>query len=341
MKAVQLSAYDTKPELVEVADPHADGALDVVVKIGGAGVCRTDLHIIEGQWEQKSGVTLPYTIGHENAGWVEEVGSAVTSVKPGDPVILHPLATCGLCRYCRAGDDVHCAASAFPGIDSNGGYAEYLKTNARAVVKLDSSLQPVDVAALADAGLTAYHAVAKAARFLRPGDTAVVIGAGGLGHIGVQVLAALSAARMIVVDRSEPALTLAAELGAHHTVVADGTQVQQVLDLTDGNGAEAVIDFVGEGGAIDDGVAMLRRAGNYYVIGYGGTLAIPTIDIISTEINFIGNLVGSYNDLVELMVLAAQGKVSLHTSTYPLAEFATALSDLDAGNVRGRAILVP
>lgn len=341
MKAVQLSAYDTKPELVDVPDPHADGALDVVVKIGGAGVCRTDLHIIEGQWEQKSGVTLPYTIGHENAGWVQEVGSAVTSVKPGDPVILHPLATCGLCRYCRAGDDVHCDASAFPGIDSNGGYAEYLKTNARAVVKLDTSLQPADVAALADAGLTAYHAVAKAARFLRPGDTAVVIGAGGLGHIGVQVLAALSAARMIVVDRSEPALKLASDLGAHHTVVADGTQVQQVLDLTDGNGAEAVIDFVGEGGAIEDGVGMLRRAGNYYVIGYGGTLSIPTIDVISTEINFIGNLVGSYNDLVELMVLAAQGKVSLHTSTYPLAEFATALSDLDAGNVRGRAILVP
>ncbi|ORM26959.1 NAD(P)-dependent alcohol dehydrogenase [Williamsia sp. 1135] len=341
MRAVQLSAYDTKPELVEVPDPHADGALDVVVKIGGAGVCRTDLHIIEGQWEQKSGVTLPYTIGHENAGWVEEVGSAVTSVKPGDSVILHPLATCGLCRYCRAGDDVHCVASAFPGIDSNGGYAEYLKTNARAVVKLDSSLKPADVAALADAGLTAYHAVAKAARFLCPGDTAVVIGAGGLGHIGVQVLAALSAARMIVVDRSEPALKLASELGAHHTVVADGTQVQQVLDLTDGNGAEAVIDFVGEGGAIEDGVGMLRRAGNYYVIGYGGTLSIPTIDVISTEINFIGNLVGSYNDLVELMVLAAQGKVSLHTSTYPLVEFATALSDLDAGNVRGRAILVP
>ncbi|OZG30225.1 alcohol dehydrogenase [Williamsia sp. 1138] len=341
MRAVQLSAYDTKPELVEVPDPHAEGALDVVVKIGGAGVCRTDLHIIEGQWERKSGVTLPYTIGHENAGWVEEVGSAVTSVKVGDPVILHPLATCGLCRYCRAGDDVHCVASAFPGIDSNGGYAEYLKTNARAVVKLDTSLKPADVAALADAGLTAYHAVAKAARFLRPGDTAVVIGAGGLGHIGVQVLAALSAARMIVVDRSEPALALASELGAHHTVVADGTQVQQVLDLTDGNGAEAVIDFVGEGGAIEDGVGMLRRAGNYYVIGYGGTLSIPTIDVISTEINFIGNLVGSYNDLVELMVLAAQGKVSLHTSTYPLAEFATALSDLDAGNVRGRAILVP
>jgi NAD+-dependent secondary alcohol dehydrogenase Adh1 len=341
MKAVQLGAYDTQPTLVDLPDPTITSPLDVIVKIGGAGVCRTDLHIIEGQWAKKSGVALPYTIGHENAGWVSEVGSAVNNVSVGDPVILHPLVTCGLCPACRAGDDVHCENSAFPGIDRDGGYAEYLLTNARAVVKLDPSLQPADVAALADAGLTAYHAVAKAARLLRPGQTAVVIGAGGLGHIGVQVLRALSSARMIVIDRSTDALKLASDLGAEHTIVADGTQVAQVLDLTDGKGAEAIIDFVGEGGAIEDGVAMLRRAGSYYVIGYGGTLSVPTIDIISTEVNFVGNLVGSYNDLAELMVLAAEGKVALHTSTYPLAAFDQALTDLDHGNVRGRAILVP
>ncbi|KAA8886558.1 NAD(P)-dependent alcohol dehydrogenase [Nocardia colli] len=341
MKAVQLAAYDSKPELVEVADPVIESPLDVIVKIGGAGVCRTDLHIIEGQWEQKSGVTLPYTIGHENAGWIEAVGPAVTGLRPGDPVILHPLMTCGLCRACRAGDDVHCASSQFPGIDTNGGYAEYLRTNARAVVKLDSALVPADVAALADAGLTAYHAVAKAARALRPGDKAVLIGAGGLGHIGIQVFAALSSAEMIVVDRSPAALALAQEIGAHHTVQADGNEAAAVLELTGGNGAEAVIDFVGEGGAIEAGVAMLRRAGNYYVIGYGGVLSVPTIDIISTEINFIGNLVGSYNDLVELMVLAAQNRVRLHTTRYALDDFAAALRDLDAGRVRGRAILVP
>ncbi len=341
MKAVQLHAYGETPVLRDVPDPQIKGPLDVIVRIGGAGVCRTDLHIIEGQWEQKSGVTLPYTIGHENAGWVEAVGDAVSHVAVGDPVILHPLVTCGLCRYCRAGDDVHCERSAFPGIDTDGGYAEFLATNARAVVKLDPTLEPSDVAALADAGLTAYHAVAKAARVLRPGDKVVVIGAGGLGHIGVQVLLALSAAEVIVVDRSPEALALIGEMGAHHTVVADGGQVQQVLDLTGGAGAEAVIDFVGEGGAIEDGVAMLRRAGSYFVIGYGGTLQIPTIDIISTEINFVGNLVGSYSDLVELMVLAAQGKVKLHTQKYALTEFAKALDDLDHGKVRGRAILIP
>jgi NAD+-dependent secondary alcohol dehydrogenase Adh1 len=341
MRAVQLGAYGSVPTLVDVPDPTIDGPLDVIVRVGGAGVCRTDLHVIEGQWREKSGVTLPYTIGHENAGWIEAIGSAVTNVQVGDPVILHPLSTCGLCRACRAGDDVHCENSSFPGIDSDGGYADYLKTSARSVVKLDSSLVPSEVAALADAGLTAYHAVAKASGTLRPGHKVVVLGAGGLGHIGIQVLAALSPAEMIVVDRSPEALALAKELGAGHTVLADGNQIETVLDITGGHGAEAVIDFVGEDGAVEDGVAMLRRAGSYYVIGYGGEIKIPTIDVISTEINFVGNLVGTYNDLVELMVLAAEGKVKLHTKTYALADFASALDDLDHGRVRGRAILVP
>ncbi len=341
MKAVQLPKYDVAPELVDLPDPEITGPLDIVVRIGGAGVCRTDLHIIEGQWAEKTGVPLPYTLGHENAGWVSAVGSAVTNVAVDDPVILHPLVTCGLCRACRDGDDVHCSNSSFPGIDSDGGYAEYLKTTARSAIKLDRSLQPAGVAALADAGLTAYHAVAKAARKLRPGDRAVVIGAGGLGHIGVQVLRALSSVEMIVVDRNADALALAKELGADHTIISNDDTVSAVQDLTDGNGAEAVIDFVGEGGAVEVGVGCLRRNGNYYVIGYGGAINVPTIDIISTEINFIGNLVGSYNDLAELMVLAARGQVTLHTATYPLTEFQKALDDLDHGKVRGRAILVP
>jgi NAD+-dependent secondary alcohol dehydrogenase Adh1 len=341
MKAVQVAKYGQPPELVEVPEPEVTDPFDVVVRIGGAGVCRTDLHIIEGQWEEKSGVTLPYTLGHENAGWVHEVGSAVRNVAVGDPVILHPLATCGLCRACRDGDDVHCAEAEFPGISADGGYAELLKTNARAVVRLGDSLEPAGVAALADAGLTAYHAVRKAARRIRPGERVVVIGAGGLGHIGIQVLTALTSAEVIVVDRSADALALASELGVDHVVQADGSQVETVLGLTGGDGAEVILDFVGEGGAIEDGVAMLRRAGDYYVIGYGGVLSVPTIDIISTEINFIGNLVGSYNDLAELMVLAARGKVALHTVTYPLDEYARALDDLDHGRVRGRAILVP
>jgi NAD+-dependent secondary alcohol dehydrogenase Adh1 len=341
MKAVRLHAFHSPPVVDEVPEPSIGGPLDVIVKIGGAGVCRTDLHIIEGQWDAAMGTPLPYTLGHENAGWVHEVGSAVTNVSVGDTVILHPTPTCGFCRACRAGDDMHCVASTFPGLSTDGGMAEYLLTSARACVKLDPQTQPADVAALADAGITAYHAVRKAVPLLYPGTTCVVIGAGGLGHIGVQCLAALTATTIVVVDRNLEALKLAEYLGAGHTVVADGTQVQAVADLTGGAGADVVLDFVAEQGAEQDGWAMTKRAGSYFVIGYGGTAHIPTLDIISTERNIIGNIVGSYNELAELMALAQAGKVTLHTRTYPLGAAADALADLDAGRVRGRAILVP
>jgi len=286
------------------------------------------------------GTPLPYILGHENAGWVHEIGSAVTNVAVGDTVILHPTPTCGLCRACRAGDDMHCIANSFPGLSTDGGMAEYLLTSARACVKLDPKTRPEDVAALADAGITAYHAVRKAIPLLYPGTSCVLIGAGGLGHIGVQCLAALTATRIIVVDRNPDALKLAEQLGAQHTVVADGGQVDAVKELTDG-GADVVLDFVAEQGAENDGFAMTRPAGSYYVIGYGGELHIPTLDIISTERNIIGNIVGTYNELAELMVLAQTGRVTLHTRTYPLDAAADALADLDAGRVRGRAILVP
>ncbi|HLZ60649.1 MAG TPA: NAD(P)-dependent alcohol dehydrogenase, partial [Ktedonosporobacter sp.] len=322
-------------------EPKITGPHDVIVRIGGAGLCRTDLHIIEGQWAEKSGVTLPYTLGHENAGWVEAIGSAVSNVAVGDTVIMHPLITCGLCRACRAGDDMHCINSSFPGISVDGGMANLLKTTARAVVRLEPILEPKDIAALADAGLTAYHAVKKASHLLYPGTKTVVIGAGGLGHIGVQCLKALTPTEIIVVDRSAAALDLTRQWGADYTVVADGKHVEKVKEITDGHGAEVVIDFVGERGAEHDAVKMLRRAGSHFIIGYGGTLSVPTIDIISTEINFIGNLVGTYNDLTELMTLTAQGKVKLHTVVYPLDATLDAIHDLDSGKLRGRGILVP
>ena len=350
MKAARLHQYDENisPEslhLEEVEEPKADGPLDVVVRIGGAGLCRTDLHIIEGQWaplNDPDGTLLPYTLGHENAGWVEEVGSAVSNVEVGDAVIVHPLITCGLCRACRAGDDMHCVAGVFPGLDSDGGFAELLKTNARAVVKLPAGVEPKDVAAHADAGLTAYHAVKKAVPMLYPGSRAVVIGVGGLGHIGIQSLKALSAAEVIVLDRSEEALEVAKQLGADETVVADGSQVEQVMEMTDGRGAEVVLDFVGEMGAEKDGWNITAPAGSHFIIGYGGTVEVPTIDIISTERNITGNLVGTYNDLAELMTLQAQGKVSLQTYTYSLDAVQDAVNDLNNGRLAGgRGILIP
>ena len=236
---------------------------------------------------------------------------------------------------------MHCSHAAFPGMDTDGGMAEFLKTSARSVIKLDSRLAPRDIAALADAGITAYHAVKKAVPLLYPGTRAVVIGAGGLGHIGIQSLKALTPAEIIVIDRSREALELCRAWGANHTVLADGKQIDTVREITGGRGAEVILDFVGEGDSIVDGVAMLQRAGSYYLIGYGGQLAVPTIDIIGSEINFVGNLVGTYNELVELMTLTRQGKVTLHTRLYPLDAANEAIHDLETGQLHGRGILVP
>ena len=342
MRAVRLHKYHERPSVDEVSEPKVTDPLDVLVRVGAAGLCRTDLHIFEGQWEHLTHPKLPFILGHENAGWVEEVGSAVSHVAVGDTVILHPHITCGLCHNCRAGDDMHCVNSKFPGVDgTDGGMADYLLTGARSVVKLDPSLQPADVAALADAGLTAYHAVKKAVPLLYPGTTALVIGAGGLGHIGVQTLKALTPTTIIVLDRNQAALDLVSGYGADRTVLANDSSAETVLELTDGHGADVVFDFVAEQGAEALGWNLTRRAGSHYVIGYGGTVNVPAIDIISSERNIVGNLVGSYNDLAELMVLAAQGKVELHTRTYPLDAVNAAMDDLDAGRLQGRGILVP
>ncbi|GAA5171299.1 NAD(P)-dependent alcohol dehydrogenase [Pseudonocardia eucalypti] len=341
MRAVRLHDYHKQPVVEQVPDPTIQGPLDVIVKIGGAGVCRTDLHIIEGQWAEAMAPELPYTIGHENAGWIAEVGAGVTNVAVGDTVILHPQPSCGLCLACRSGRDMQCENAFFPGLsDNDGGMAEYLRTTARACVKLNPDTRPADVAALADAGITAYHAVRKSVPMLYPGTSAVVQGAGGLGHIGIQCLAALTATKIIVVDRNPDALALAREIGADETVLADGSHVAAVQELT-GGGATVVFDFVAEQGAELDAWAMTAPAGAQFIIGYGGEFKAPTLDFVAGEKNVIGNIVGTYNDLAELMVLAQAGKVTLHTRQYPLDNAVEALDDLDNGRVRGRAVLVP
>lgn len=339
MKAVRVHEYHRDPRIDEVPEPRITGPWDVIVKVGAAGLCRTDLHVIEGQWDPIQHPSLPYILGHENAGWVTEVGTAVTNVSPGDTVIMHPLVTCGLCLPCRAGQDSHCENSTFPGLNVDGGMAEFMKTNARAVVKLDSAMKPTDIAALADAGLTAYHAVRKAVPLLPPGSHAVVIGSGGLGHIGIQSLKALTAAEITVLDHSEEALELATTSGADH-VMKTADDAGKLLEIT-GGGAHVVFDFVGENGTEALGITALRNRGSYFSIGYGGAVNVDTIEIISREISVVGNLVGSYLDLTELMTLTSQGKVSLHTQLYDLEDAVQAMHDLDRGNLVGRGILVP
>jgi NAD+-dependent secondary alcohol dehydrogenase Adh1 len=340
MKAARLHAFNAALELDEVPAPEITAPFDVIVRVGGAGFCRTDLHIMQGWFNDIIPVELPVVLGHENAGWVEAVGSQVANIAVGDAVVVHPRMSCGMCRACRMGKDMHCAQFIFSGATSPGGFADYLKTSARAVVKLPPGVEPKDVAAHADAGVTAYHAAKKAAATLYPDAKAVIIGAGGVGHIGIQCLRALSPAEIIVVDRSPEALELARQCGAEHAVVADGGHAEAVRELTDGNGAQVVLDFVGEGTVLD-GAAMLGADGSYYVVGYGDTLSVPTIQMVLTETSFIGNLVGSYIDLVELIALVAKGKVTARNRTYPLGAVNDVLNDLKEGRLQGRGILVP
>jgi len=341
MKAIAVHTYGQPPRVDDVTEPEASGPDDVVVRIGGAGLCRTDLHIIDGWFADAIPADLPLVLGHENAGWVHAVGPAVEHLAVGDPVICHPNLTCGVCRPCRVGDDMRCASGpSLPGLMCAGGMAELFKTRARAVVKLPPGAVPAEVAALADAGLSAYHAVRKAVPDLGPGTSAVVVGAGGLGHIGIQCLKAMTPASVIATDTSEEALKLALTWGADHEVRADGEQAQRVRDLT-GVGADAVFDFVGEDATIGDSVSMLRPGGTYYLVGYGGTVTLPTMAMVLGEITVAANLIGTYADLADLVTLADQGKVVLHASRYPLAAAGDAIDDLRHNRIRGRAVLVP
>jgi NAD+-dependent secondary alcohol dehydrogenase Adh1 len=324
MKAIRLHSYGQPPQLDEVPEPRATGQDDVVVRIGGAGLCRTDLHIIDGWFADAIPADLPLVLGHENAGWVHAVGPAVEHLAVGDPVICHPNLTCGVCQACRTGDDMRCARGPnIPGLMCAGGMAELFRTSA-----------------LADAGLAAYHAVKKAIPALGPGSFAVAVGAGGLGHIGIQCLKAMTSAQVIAVDTSEDALKLALDCGADHVITADGQQAQQVRDLT-GAGANAVLDFVGEDSTIGDSIAMLRPGGTYYLIGYGGTVTLPTLPLVLGEVTIAANLIGTYPDLAGLVTLAGQGKVTLHCARYPLEATGDAIDDLRQGRIRGRAILIP
>ncbi|NCV46251.1 MAG: NAD(P)-dependent alcohol dehydrogenase [Proteobacteria bacterium] len=283
MKAQVLHKYD--PEMKEkvwvtgeeMPDPKIEKASDVIVKIGAAGVCRTDLHIIEGVWKH-----------------IKE-----------------------------------------------GGYAELLKTSVRNLIKLPKVLAPKDVAPFSDAGLTAYRVVKKATRHLLPGQSCTIIGAGGLGHIAIQCLKAMCAADIIIVEKSEAALKHAMELGGDHGVLIDGNEIEKVQELTKGKGSEAVIDFVGEKGSTAMGIQMTSNGGFYYIVGYGEEIKSLAVDLIISEKTIVGNLVGTWSELYELMELADRGKVKLSMQEYSLDDANKALHDLNDGKVKGRAVLVP
>lgn len=347
MRAALLYDYDPQMnvelKIEDVKAPTINKPDEVVVKVGAAGLCRTDLHIIEGVWKNimdVDGSLLPYVMGHENAGWVEDVGSGVTSVKPGDAVICHPHRSCGICLNCRYGEDMHCENGLFPGLGLDGGFADYFLTNERALIKLNPNVTPLEVAPMADAGITAYRAAKKAAKLLRPGAYCVLVGIGGLGHIALQSLQAISGCRTIAVDHEPAAQKLAKDLGADHVLAGGAGAVEQVMEIT-GGGAHVVMDFVGELGVENECWKMVRQGGQMLVIGYGGQIEVPTVHMVIQEINIGGSLVGNFTELVELMELNADGKVKMHYSEYKLSDINQAIDDFKNRRFAGRGVLVP
>ena len=286
---------------------------------------------------EPAGVTLPRVLGHENAGWVHAVGDGVSTVAAGDAVLVYPPWSCGLCIACRRGNDMHCAKHEFTGLSVDGGFAEYVLVRERSLLKLPDGIEPAAVAPHADAGLTAYHAVRRVKPLLLPGSTAVVIGVGGVGHIALQLVRELGSSSVIAVDTDERRRSLAAELGADEVLGA----ADQVRDATDGRGADVVFDFVGTDQSHADSTAMLARGGTYSVIGYGGTISIPSPALVVDEHSVVGNLVGTWIDLYELLELHAAGRIVLKTETHPLDDVNDVLGKLRDGEITGRAVLVP
>src|SRR3989454_1151955 len=340
MKAARLFSYDKPLKVVDVDAPRIKNPSEVLVRVTGAGVCHTDLHIVEGVWREKVQVTLPYTLGHENAGVVQEVGDAVTSFKKGEKVIVHPVITDGTCRPCRIGEDMHCENLVFPGITADGGFAEVLRTSERSLVRIHD-LAPDDVAPLADAGLTAIRAVKKAASRTTSGSNVVVMGVGGLGHIALQLLRCMTNAVIIAADVAESKLRLAEKMGAHRVVDARRDPVKQVMDITGNRGADVVIDLVGNDLTLANGMKMLHKGGTLIIVGYGGTLSVKAIDVIFSEFSVLGSLVGNWDELRELMELTRQGKVRVITQKGKLDEVNDILDQLKKGTLEGRGVVIP
>ncbi|HKI92558.1 MAG TPA: NAD(P)-dependent alcohol dehydrogenase [Gaiellaceae bacterium] len=340
MKAALLGAYHRPLELIERPEPEPAGPRDVVVRIGGAGVCATDLHAQEGLMEP-AGLTLPVVLGHENAGWVHAVGDGVTAAKVGDAVLVYPPYSCGLCVPCRRGLDMHCERHQFTGLTRDGGFAEYVLVDERSLLPLPPGVEPAEVAPHADAGLTAYHAVKKLLPKLEPGTTTAVLGVGGVGHIALQLVRRLGGGSVIAIDTDKRRRRLAGELGADEVLGADNDVAGAVRELTGGAGADVVLDFVATDATHAASLAMLARRGTYSLVGYGGLVSVPSVALVVGEQAVAGNLVGSWIDLWELLQLHGRGEVTLVSETHPLDEVNDVLDRLREGEITGRAVLVP
>jgi propanol-preferring alcohol dehydrogenase len=344
MQAYQLVEWQQPPELREVEVPEP-GPGEVLVKVGGAGACHSDLHIME--WP--GGVLpyeLPFTLGHENAGWIESVGAGVTGWAPGDAVAVYGPWGCGRCRQCRTTLETLCEHSAEigaagGGLGRDGGMAEYmLVPDPRLLVPL-GDLDPRDAAPLSDAALTPYHAIKLALPKLMPGTSVLVVGIGGLGHMAVQLVRAMTPSDVIAVDVDPAKLALAREVGATATVPAGEDAIGVVRELTGGRGAALVLDCVGNDATMALDVAAVGSGGSVMVIGVaGGTLPL-TFGTMRFDASITYPYWGSAIELAEVLELARAGRIHAHVERFSLERAPEAYQRMRDGSLAGRAVITP
>jgi propanol-preferring alcohol dehydrogenase len=337
MTAYRIVRWGEPPQLTEAAVPEP-GPGEVLVEVAGNGLCHSDLTMAQmpGEIAEALGWSLPFTLGHEIAGRIAGLGAGVAGFAEGDAVALVSPASCGECRMCVGGRDSACPQGlAGRGYGRDGGLARYVVAPApRAVIPL-GDLDPLRAGPLTDAGATAHHAVARVAGRLGDGDTAVVVGAGGLGGFAVQLLRALTPARVVAVDTSPGRRAVAADLGAHDAVADVGEAVPA-------GGAEVVLDFVGSDATIKAGVAAVRPYGAFGLIGAaGGTLRRPWFGALPRDGEVFTFQGSGIADVEAAVALAAAGRIRSEVDPFPLSRVAEAYEAMEQGALRGRAVVVP
>ena len=344
MKAVRFTVPGAPP-VVETVPIPSPGPGQVLVRIGGAGVCHSDLHVLD---HGALGFHGPFTLGHENAGWVAALGAGVSGWKEGDPVAVYGFWGCGHCHACLLSMESYCEnAEHLPnnggGIGTDGGMAEYmLVPSPRLLVPL-GTLAPRDAAPLTDAALTPYHAIMRGAHLLTPDATVVVFGVGGLGHMAVQLLRVLCGARVVAVDLDERKLEHARQLGADLTVNSrNAAEAAETINAFTGRRKAAmVLDFVGIQPTLDLAIQLVGRNSQLTVVGVGGGTIPLTQWTLPFGCSVSTPLWGSRAELMEVIALAQSGRIHVDTQCFSFEQGPQVLQDLRDGKVVGRGVLVP
>ncbi len=350
MKSARIVKTKESLQLEDLKTPKPKHE-QVLVRVESSGVCHSDLHLWEGGYAgpqgvfmkvEDRGVKFPLTPGHEVAGRVEELGESVTGFQKGERVLVYPWIGEGLCPACRIGEENLCDFPRTLGIYQDGGYSELILVPSHKYLVNIENLDVNSSASLACSGLTAYTAVKKANA--QASETIVLVGAGGLGLMAVQLAKAVTNARVVMVDVDDKKLSEAKRLGADQTINSLSTDVVRgIKDITGGQGSEIVIDFVNNGKTAQNTINMIRKRGRLVMVGlFGGALELNLPLIPLRAFTLTGAYTGKFSDLVDLVALARSGKIqSVVSRKYKLDQVNEALEELKGGKIIGRAVLSP